>query len=75
MTASIRTEFIGQESRAAAGLLLDRLLTMSVQFSVEPIPNRMHSNLVHGWAIAWIEPDGAGSKSADVPAPEMKDAS
>lgn len=56
MGATIRIEIIGGTSRAVAGLLLDRLLAMGVQFAVEPTPNRMHPDLLPGWAIAWTEP-------------------
>jgi hypothetical protein len=61
---TIRTEIIGAAARAAIGLLLDRLLTAGVQFSVEPVPNRMHPDVLPGWVVAWPEPAEAKEQEA-----------
>lgn len=64
MTGRVRTEIVGENSRAAIGLLLDRLLTAGVQFSVEPAPNRMHPDILPGWIVSWVEAAETGQQEA-----------
>lgn len=52
---TIHTEIIADTSRTAAGLLVQRLLESRLQFSVEPVPNRMHPDMVPGWSISYVD--------------------
>lgn len=61
---SIRTEIVAENSRAAIGLLLDRLLTLGVQFVVESTPNREHPDALPGWIVAWPEPAETDQREA-----------
>ena len=49
------TEIVAENSLAAAASLVQRLLESRLQFAVEPVPNRMHPDMVAGWSISYID--------------------